>query len=255
MPADGIGYGHLRWLRDQDFGPAPQILFNYLGRFGAEGGGDWSPAAPLREGVDPANPAMPLEINAHATGDVFTATLSWPAGILGEDRVVALGEQWMAALRELAAADVSGHTPSDFPLVTLTQEDVDAFADATEVLPLLPLQEGMYFHAVTSEVDTYAVQQIAELTGEVDPARLRRAVEAAVARHDALRASFRGAARRADRAGHHGRRAGAVARGHRRRPAAPRRDRGGRAGPAVRPGPARRCCATRWSRSAPPSTG
>jgi len=191
VPADGIGYGHLRWLRDEDFGPAPQILFNYLGRFGAEGGGDWSPAAPLREGVDPSNPAMPLEINAHATGDVFTATLSWPAGILGADRVAALGEQWMAALRELAAADVSGHTPADFPLVTLTQDDVDAFADATDVLPLLPLQEGMYFHSVVSEVDTYAVQQIAELTGEVDPARLRRAVEAAVRRHDALRSSFR----------------------------------------------------------------
>ncbi|MEU8610120.1 amino acid adenylation domain-containing protein, partial [Actinoplanes sp. NPDC048791] len=191
VPADGIGYGHLRWLHDEDFGPAPQILFNYLGRFGADGGGDWSPAAPLREGVDPANPAMPLEINAHATGDVFTATLSWPAGILGEDRVIALGEQWMAALRELATADVAGHTPSDFPLVTLTQDDVDAFADATDVLPLLPLQEGMYFHSVTAEVDTYAVQQIAELTGAVDPARLRRAVEAAVRRHDALRASFR----------------------------------------------------------------
>nr|BFE75845.1 hypothetical protein GCM10020092_091460 [Actinoplanes digitatis] len=113
------------------------------------------------------------------------------AGILAEERVIALGEQWMAALRELAGADVGGHTPSDFPLVSLTQDDVDAFADAADVLPLLPLQEGMYFHSVVSEVDTYAVQQVAELTGAVDPARLRRAVEAAVRRHDALRASFR----------------------------------------------------------------
>ena len=38
----------------------------------------------------------------------------------------------MAALRELAAADVAGHTPSDFPLVALTQDDVDAFAGAAE---------------------------------------------------------------------------------------------------------------------------
>ncbi|MET0495431.1 MAG: amino acid adenylation domain-containing protein, partial [Actinoplanes sp.] len=191
VPTDGIGYGTLRWLRDREFGPVPQILFNYLGRFGADGGGDWSLAAPLREGVDPSNPAMPLEINAHATGDVFEATLSWPAGLLAEERVIALGEQWMAALRELAGADLAGHTPSDFPLVTLTQDDVDAFAGASDVLPLLPLQEGMYFHSVVSEVDTYAVQQIAELTGEVDPARLRAAVEAAVRRHDALRAGFR----------------------------------------------------------------
>ncbi|MGA5303627.1 amino acid adenylation domain-containing protein [Nucisporomicrobium flavum] len=191
VPDGGLGYGSLRWLHGQDFGPAPEILFNYLGRFGADDGGDWSPAAPLREGVDPANPAMPLEINAHATGDVFEATLSWPSALFPEERIVALAEHWTAVLRELAVTDVGGHTPSDFPLVALTQDDVDAFAGAADVLPLLPLQEGMYFHAVTSDVDTYAVQQIAELTGEMDPARLRAAVEAAVRRHDALRASFR----------------------------------------------------------------
>ncbi|MEV4642534.1 amino acid adenylation domain-containing protein [Actinoplanes sp. NPDC049548] len=191
VPADGLGYGSLRWLHDHDFGPAPEILFNYLGRFGGDGAGDWPQAAPLREGVDPANPAMPLEINAHATGDAFEATLSWPAGLFAEERIIALAEHWTAVLRELAATDVGGHTPSDFPLVSLTQDDVDAFAGAADILPLLPLQEGMYFHAVTSDVDTYAVQQIAELTGEVDPARLRAAVEAAVRRHEALRASFR----------------------------------------------------------------
>ncbi|UQU63541.1 amino acid adenylation domain-containing protein [Couchioplanes caeruleus] len=191
VPDGGLGYGRLRWLHDHDFGPAPEILFNYLGRFGADDGGDWSPAAPLREGVDPANPAMPLEINAHATGDVFEATLSWPSALFPEERIAALAEHWTAVLRELAVTDVGGHTPSDFPLVPLTQDDVDAFAGAADVLPLLPLQEGMYFHAVTSDVDTYAVQQVAELTGEVDPARLRAAVEAAVRRHAALRASFR----------------------------------------------------------------
>ncbi|GAA2518370.1 non-ribosomal peptide synthetase [Winogradskya humida] len=193
VPTDGLGYGSLRWLRDQDFGPAPEILFNYLGRFGSSAlPDDWAQASPLREGVDPANPAMPLEINAHVTGDIFEATLSWPAGLLTEERVVALAEQWTTVLRELTTTDLAGHTPSDFPLVTgLTQDDVDAFAGATDVLPLLPLQEGMHFHSVVSEVDTYAVQQVASLSGEVDPARLRAAVETAVRRHDALRASFR----------------------------------------------------------------
>ncbi|GAA2560298.1 non-ribosomal peptide synthetase [Winogradskya consettensis] len=193
VPTDGLGYGSLRWLRDQDFGPAPEILFNYLGRFGSSAlPEDWAQASPLREGVDPANPAMPLEINAHVTGDIFEATLSWPAGLLTEESVVALAEQWTTVLRELTTTDLAGHTPSDFPLVTgLTQDDVDAFAGATDVLPLLPLQEGMHFHSVVSEVDTYAVQQVASLSGEVDPARLRAAVETAVRRHDALRASFR----------------------------------------------------------------
>ena len=185
VPDGGLGYGALRWLDGHDLGAPPQILFNYLGRFTA------SDAGTLREGVDPGNPAMPLEITAWTEGGAFTATLAWPAGIMSEASVAALGEHWTAALRELAVAEVDGHTPSDFPLVALTQQDVDALGPARDVLPLLPLQEGMYFHAAASDVDTYVVQQIAELSGPVDPARLRRAVEAVVHRHDALRASFR----------------------------------------------------------------
>ena len=51
----------------------------------------------------------------------------------------------------------------------------------------------MYFHSVVSATvaDTYAVQQIAELTGPVDPAALRARSRPRSRRHDALRACFR----------------------------------------------------------------
>ncbi|MFI6318918.1 amino acid adenylation domain-containing protein [Nonomuraea sp. NPDC050556] len=195
VPRRGFGYGVLRHLGDAVWPEPPQILFNYLGRFSSSGDADWAPDGPLREGVDPANPAMTLEVNAWAseTG-ALTATLSWPSGVLTEEEMTSLADLWMTALTGLTRCDLRGHTPSDFPLVPLTQPDVDRFEGAVDVLPLLPLQEGMYFHTrmalADGGPDPYVVQQIAELTGPLDVAALRRAVMATVHRHDALRAHF-----------------------------------------------------------------
>ncbi|EFG64490.1 condensation domain-containing protein [Streptomyces sp. SPB074] len=65
--------------------------------------------------------------------------------------------------------------------------------DIAEVLPLGPLQEGFYFHALLdgAERDAYVVQQVIDLAGPVDPALLRRAAERLVERHAPLRACFR----------------------------------------------------------------
>ncbi|WP_327011383.1 non-ribosomal peptide synthase/polyketide synthase [Dactylosporangium sp. NBC_01737] len=198
VPGKGLGYGVLRHLRQELTGPVPQILFNYLGRFPTGSAEDWAPTGPLREGVDPANPAMTLEVNAFAAdgpdGVTFTAALSFPAGLFAEDDVAGLAQRWLAALAALGrCADLAGHTPSDFPLVRLAQRDVDDLAGAEDILPLLPLQEGMYVHQALAGpgADTYLVQQVAGLSGPVDPVRLRAAVEAAVRRHAALRAGFR----------------------------------------------------------------
>jgi amino acid adenylation domain-containing protein/non-ribosomal peptide synthase protein (TIGR01720 family) len=62
-----------------------------------------------------------------------------------------------------------------------------------DVLPLTPLQEGLLFHALYDEqaVDVYTVQVVVSLAGEVDPGRLRRALQALLRRHPNLRAGFR----------------------------------------------------------------
>ena len=49
LPDHGLGYGLLRYLNPQTAGqlaglPAPQIGFNYLGRFAAPAAADWGPA-------------------------------------------------------------------------------------------------------------------------------------------------------------------------------------------------------------------
>ncbi|MFH8472612.1 amino acid adenylation domain-containing protein [Streptomyces sp. NPDC018000] len=87
--------------------------------------------------------------------------------------------------------------PADGPLIVLTdaeRAELDADGDRTAgVLPLTPLQQGMHFHALLAAdgVDVYTAQAPVKLTGTLSPAVLRKAVDAVLARHTALRASFR----------------------------------------------------------------
>ena len=66
-------------------------------------------------------------------------------------------------------------------------------ATIEDVLPLSPLQEGLYFHNAYDEgaLDVYNVQMAFELEGELDPAALRAAAAAVLRRHPNLRAAFR----------------------------------------------------------------
>ncbi|MFI6012739.1 amino acid adenylation domain-containing protein [Streptomyces sp. NPDC051243] len=146
VPDHGLGYGLLRHL-NPDTAPAleklpqPQILFNYLGRFAASGpaGEPWElapEATMLRVPPDGERAAARgLEINAVAVegagGVRLHVSASWPDGFLTESEAGDLLALWERALHGLArhAGDspAGGLTPSDLPLVELTQEDIDDF--------------------------------------------------------------------------------------------------------------------------------
>ncbi|MCK5522835.1 MAG: amino acid adenylation domain-containing protein [Thiomargarita sp.] len=70
-------------------------------------------------------------------------------------------------------------------------EEVDEVADFPSTYPLSPLQEGMLYHIIRSENDeVYQVQFMLEIEGVLDQATFKKACEAVVNRHPALRTSF-----------------------------------------------------------------
>ncbi|MEV0088225.1 non-ribosomal peptide synthase/polyketide synthase [Saccharopolyspora sp. NPDC050642] len=206
MPDRGLGYGMLRYLNPDTrlAGANAQIAFNYLGRFTAPAeAADWAPApgAGLGAGSDPDLPAAhSLTIDAVTEdapgGPRLVATWSWPEGLLGESEVRALAADWVETLRAFVRHPGGGGSPSDFPLVPLSQDDVDRIEQAgpavEDVLPLTPLQEGLLFHAWFDELgpDVYLVQLCVELAGSWDLQRLRNAAQRLLDRHGSLRAGF-----------------------------------------------------------------
>ncbi|MFJ6088498.1 amino acid adenylation domain-containing protein, partial [Streptomyces sp. NPDC092369] len=217
VPGDGMGYDLLRHLNPEtaqvlSAAPAAQIGFNYLGRFAAASA-DASPARPWQMAGDSAvggsaDPGMPVAhvleagavIRDTAEGPELTLTLSWPEGALDTADAEALGTAWADQLAGLSAhtttGGAGGHTPSDFPLVEVSQAGVveleGVVGDLVDVWPLSPLQEGLLFHAAFDQdgPDVYEGQRSLIVEGPLDVVRLRSAWGVVVDRHPVLRASF-----------------------------------------------------------------
>ncbi|HEV2682242.1 MAG TPA: condensation domain-containing protein, partial [Rhodanobacter sp.] len=210
LPDHGLGYGLLRYL-DSDAAPKlaafsePQISFNYLGRFPVAQTQDWGIAVE-QTGVhgDPAMPpAHPIELNSLTRelpdGAEFVATWSWAGELFTHAQIDDLAGTYMRALQaivmHLELPQAGGLTPSDLPLVTLEQTQIEALEaryPLRDILPLSPLQKGLLFHALydTQGPDAYAVQVCFELRGKLDESALQQAAHALLQRHPQLGACF-----------------------------------------------------------------
>jgi amino acid adenylation domain-containing protein/non-ribosomal peptide synthase protein (TIGR01720 family) len=213
VPGDGLGYGLLRYLNPETASvlaglPGAQISFNYLGRIsvGQESGTPWSLVGGLGGGADPGMPiphglavnAIVLESSDGSDGPALHVTWSWPDALLTESEVDKLAQGWADALGALAGATkAGGRTPSDVPLVSVTQQDIEeleAIEPALQdVLPLSPLQAGLLFHSLydADAQDVYTVQIVFDFADPVDAERLRAAGHALLCRHANLRTAFR----------------------------------------------------------------
>ncbi|GHI04337.1 non-ribosomal peptide synthetase [Streptomyces cellostaticus] len=223
VPDKGVGYGLLRWLNPETAGqladlPVPQIGFNYLGRISdadvpehlrADGWGPASWTAELIPAPDPDLPALSaLEVNSVATdtadGTRLQAAFMFPTGVLSRERTAELAELWVEVLHGMAAhaarPRIGGLTPSDAPLVSVRQDEIETWQERygrlAEVWPQAPGQSGIQFQAALADgtFDVYHMQFVLHLSGHVDPARMRSAGQALLDRYPNLRSAFLAAA-------------------------------------------------------------
>ncbi|WP_112264135.1 non-ribosomal peptide synthase/polyketide synthase [Lentzea terrae] len=184
IPHDGLSYEVLRYLTPDSglTGDLPEVCFNYLGQWD-DGDEDGVFRGRLDTGI-PEIPTHLVEITAAVEGGRLV--LDWDHG-LSETEARRLADGMLQVLREIVdhcRTSAGGHTPSDFPLVRLTQEQVDALGDVEDVYPLTPLQSGMVFHSIS---DTDAYVDRLELLLDVDLDRFRAAWQRVIARTSALR--------------------------------------------------------------------
>ncbi|MEV5575415.1 non-ribosomal peptide synthase/polyketide synthase [Spirillospora sp. NPDC052269] len=144
IPGDGLGYGALRYS-DPESRPvlseyaAPQVAFNYLGRFSYAADSDtgsgrfWQPLSMGGQGGSEMPALHALEVTAAVRDlsdcSILTLSFGWLPEILGESEIDEIGRSWMDMLAGIAAhaedPAAGGHTPSDFPLLALDQDQVE----------------------------------------------------------------------------------------------------------------------------------
>ncbi|MET8225187.1 amino acid adenylation domain-containing protein [Streptomyces sp. NPDC005301] len=217
VPDHGLGYGLLRHLNPDTAARlagarSPQIGFNYLGKASSADLPEelrhlgWAPDTGHADLIAAPDADMPvlsaLEINAVAadtgTGAELSAYFGFPTGVLTRQEVTELAALWVQALtalaRHAAHPHAGGLTPSDAPLVTVGQREIDTweqrFGRLSTIWPATPAQSGILFQARLADVDPYHIQLVFHLSGRVDPQRMQRAGQALLDRYPALRAAF-----------------------------------------------------------------
>ncbi len=217
VPDRGIGYGQLRWL-DAHRGVtlaklaanhAPQVLFNYLGRF-TQGSGNWQPQRTAQQFRDSfaviQDQTLPLqhalELNVFVDEQQLALNWSWADGVLHADQIQQLHQAMAKGALQLShfaeqqpqqaantqvAADINLAGVDDQALQQLHAQH-GAFSHA---LPLLPLQKGLLFHAqTTASAGSYNSLTRLTLSGDLSAERVQRALNQVLLRHPQLAARF-----------------------------------------------------------------
>ncbi|KVD90450.1 non-ribosomal peptide synthetase [Burkholderia sp. ABCPW 14] len=210
-PHHGLGYGILRHvtgdpeLAAAEAAGAPEIVFNYLGQFDVaddEAAGIAVVDTSARDDITAARPREhELGINGEVKDGCLAFEIDYSAEAFDDETIAAFGEHFMNALREIAAhcntRPAWRPTPEDFPLAVVTQDELDAWharhPSLETLYPATAIQWGMVFHSLLpNQASAYTNQIYANVGGTFDAARLRRAWEALVERHAALRTAFAG---------------------------------------------------------------
>jgi amino acid adenylation domain-containing protein/non-ribosomal peptide synthase protein (TIGR01720 family) len=204
VPNKGIGYGVLRYLAKKDYKITPQVSFNYLGDFGSgistDGGEQLFTFPGGYQGREvPAD--MQKAFLLDVSGMVVNAQLRLTIGYSKEQyesatirRLLDCCSGHLENLADKLAAEEETHlTPVDLTYKDLHIDKVrelDKMFQLEDVYPLSPMQEGMYYHWLSSP-DAYFEQMNYRLGGNLNMAAIEQSYAALVGRYAMLRTCFR----------------------------------------------------------------
>lgn len=217
VPSNGIGYGALYCLAPEEYRGAlrfdlpVEVLFNYLGNLDFDPGSNGDDGAGFRVDFDTVGESVAgdsprhekIEIEACVRGGELRWTITY-----NRDEYNAGTIQRLAGLLADRLADIVRHCRYAAPTLTPSDLDYRGFRSTDElagfleangirrerietIRPLVPMQEGMLFHALTDTAVTSGIAQIAlSLRGSLDADLLGRAVNHVVRSFDTLRTGF-----------------------------------------------------------------
>ncbi|MBC9912778.1 non-ribosomal peptide synthetase, partial [Chitinophaga varians] len=210
VPDKGIGYGILRYLRDDKkeiLAPLgdTDITFNYLGDFGfgVTSGQDNSLFSYSGEykGQDISSRNI-VDRGLTVTGMIVEGRLimniSYNANKYMDAQMKSLSDNYENYLKALITTLSDTHdiylTPSDLTFKGLTMDEISALNkdnNLEDVYRLSPLQEGIYYHWVTNPATTaYVIQSSYRVQGKLDVSALEKSFDCLTNRHAILRSTF-----------------------------------------------------------------
>ncbi len=207
-PRQGIGYGMLRYLREEEGKrlsekARAEVSYNYFGQVddAAAGEGlmriDNSGSGMSRSSKGQRSYA--LEVSSAVTGGRLRVEWVYSAELQSRERVEELAGLYIESLKEIIthcrSDEAGGYTPSDFPLAGLTEQQLDRLYEADkfieDVYPLSPMQQGMLFHSLYNpESGVYVTQLGCAIRGDLNVQILERAWQEVVNRNEVLRTGF-----------------------------------------------------------------
>jgi amino acid adenylation domain-containing protein/non-ribosomal peptide synthase protein (TIGR01720 family) len=211
IPQRGIGYGLLRYLSDDSETSSqlgqlaqPEFSFNYLGQFDQvlSESSLFRIARESRGQTQSRHGKLPhlLQVNGSVAGGRLQLALIYSEKVFQPATIESFGESFQRSLRALIShcqsPEAGGFTPSDFPLASLTQAELDLVARSDkhveDIYPLTPFQHGLLFHALYAPgSDVYFMQLSATIEEQqVDIDGFRRSWQRVVDRNATLRTAF-----------------------------------------------------------------
>lgn len=208
VPLNGMPFQCAQYIARQstELDNQAQISFNFLGQRTDDQPGNWE-AIDLDSKNWIANdfPRQHLlDITAAIEGEVLQVNWIYHRELHHTETIQRLSEALVTSLQELTGQmnTISGNvfTPSDFPLTTLDQQQVDTIYNRvqqeklppiSDIYPLSALQEGILFHALYAyESRAYFVQVQLNLTGKLDLDIFKSSWQLLLEQHEILRTSF-----------------------------------------------------------------